>query len=45
MKGRKPDAVLSAHLASKTRVERLGIPVWGSAISGSSDVVGLEKTS
>lgn len=29
----------------KKRMERLGVPVWGSDISGSSDVVGLEKTS
>ena len=36
---------LSEHLESKARIERLGIPVWDSDISGSSDVVGLEKTS
>lgn len=42
---REPGTVLSEHMESEERIERLGIPVWGSDISGSSDVVGLEKTS
>jgi hypothetical protein len=36
--------MLCEHLESKDIIERLGIPVWDS-ISGSSEVVELEKTS